>query len=136
MSKKLIVTLDWSLWLQTARIPNNAGIYMIVAKKNSDYTILDIGQSGESGPRLYNHDRKDCWDQKKQSRATLQYRFAPMSSKEYNETDRRAVECCLRANIKPPCGQECNTGYNRTEQVAIHNIGSNYPLKDKYECSK
>jgi hypothetical protein len=140
MPRNINVTLEWILRIKPDDVPNNAGIYMVVSKfetsKGTTWKILDVGQSGESGPRLSSHDRKDCWDKKKLSISGLLYYFAPMSSYEYDVTDRRIVECCLRANTTPPCGEECNKGYNYEDTVKITNTGIFYPLSASYACSK
>jgi hypothetical protein len=100
----------------------------------SSYEVLDIGQSGESGVRLDTHDRRDCWYNRKPSNKTILFKFAAMPSDSYDETDRRIVECCLRAHTKPPCGTECNEGYKREDSVIITNKGNRTPLKEEYSC--
>lgn len=98
------------------------------------YELLDIGQSGKSGVRLDTHNRKDCWDNKKSSNKTILFKFAAMPSKDYDETDRRIAECCLRAHSKPPCGTECNKGYDREDFVTLTNKGKYTPLKKEHSC--
>ena len=145
MPRKLEVTLDWDgPWEDPNSVPKRAGIYLVIAgSKNSEgnwdtssYDLLDIGQSGDAGARLDMHDRKDCWSRKKSSSKTLLFKFAPMQSENYTEIDRRIVECCLRAHTKPPCGTECNQGYDREDSVVIKNKGRYAPLKEEYSCSR
>ena len=100
----------------------------------SSYRLLDIGQSGDSGVRLSAHDRVPCWNREKPENSTVLYKFAAMPSANYDETDRRIVECCLRAHEKPPCGTECNEGYGREDVVSITNTGKHMPLKETYKC--
>jgi len=143
MQKRLKVTLQWDgPYEDPEAVPKRAGIYMVISgSKLSNgnfsvptYEILDIGQSGESGVRLDTHDRKDCWHNRKSSNKTILFKFAAMPSESYDETDRRIVECCLRAHTKPPCGIECNEGYKREDQVTITNSGKYAPLKEEYSC--
>ena len=143
MPRKLNVTLVWKgVYNNPAGVPNNAGVYMVIAgSKASDgkwdtssYKLLDIGQSGEAGPRLDTHNRKDCWINNKPPNKTIIYKFARMSSENFDETARRIVECCLRAHTRPPCGTECNEGYERDDVVTILNKGIQTPLEGKYVC--
>ena len=140
MVRNVRVTLNWGLYVNPEDVPMRAGIYMVIAGREggswliSSYKLLDIGQSGESGVRLSGHDREPCWNQEKPSGSTLLYKFAPMPSADYDETDRRIVECCLRAHTRPPCGTECNEGYNREDSVVITNTDKHEPLRVTYSC--
>jgi hypothetical protein len=142
MPRNVMVTLNWDLYVAPEDVPQQAGIYMVIAGRQdergswltSSYKLLDIGQSGESGVRLSGHDREPCWNREKSEGSSLLYKFAPMSSEDYDETDRRIVECCLRAHTRPPCGTECNEGYNRQDSVVITNTGKPAPLRETYSC--
>lgn len=142
MVRNVRVTLNWDLYVNSEDVPTRAGIYMVIAGRQgedgkwliSSYKLLDIGQSGESGVRLSGHDRESCWNREKLRDSTLLYKFATMPSADYDETDRRIVECCLRAHTRPPCGTECNEGYNRDDSVVITNTGKPAPLSETYSC--
>lgn len=143
MPRKLNVVLERDgVWDDGGSVPKRAGIYMVLASlkssagswDTSSYELLDIGQSGETGVRLDIHERRDCWGRRKSSNKTIVFKFAVMSSEKYDETDRRIVECCLRAYTKPLCGTECNEGYTREDSVSITNSGMNAPLKNEYHC--
>jgi len=144
--RNIRVSLDWDgPYTDPESVPSQrAGIYMVIAGRQDEdgnlltrlYRPLDIGQSGESGVRLRGHDREPCWNQNKPSGYILVYKFAAMPSADYDETDRRIVECCLRASHRPlPCGVECNQEYNRDDSVVITNTGSYSPLNESYFCS-
>lgn len=144
MARNITVTLDWEGPFQDpADVTGKAGIYMVISGKMglnekwepATYKLLDIGQSGDAATRLADHDREECWKDRKPKDSTLLFKFAPMSSAQYDETDRRIVECCLRASHRPlPCGTECNEGYNRTDSVKIKNKGRRSPLREDYAC--
>lgn len=139
MVRNVKVTLNWTRYKDPEKVPKGAGIYMIEAGNWQEVIIvliktLDIGQSGEGGIRLKGHEREPCWIRNKPTRAELIYSFAPMPSKDYDETDRRIVECCLRARKRPTCGTECNEGYFREDRVHIINIGAKGLLTDEYVC--
>jgi len=140
----LEVTLKWNgPYENPADVAGRAGIYMVIAgQKGSDgrwdpttYRLLDIGQSGDAADRLGSHDREACWKRNKPQNSTLLYKFAAMRSADYDESDRRVVECCLRAHHRPlPCGSECNQGYNQATSVSITNTGARAPLREGYSC--
>jgi len=141
MPRNIKVTLEWELYTDPDDVPPRAGIYMVIAGRYgeegwriSTYKLLDIGQSGDSGVRLDTHDRRPCWEDETPSGYTILYKFAPMASRDYDRTDRRIVECCLRSHERPPCGTECNQGYNRDDTVVIRNTGKYAPLDSKYSC--
>jgi hypothetical protein len=145
MARNVAVSLEWKGPFQdAANVTGKAGIYMVIAGKEtadgkqwdtSTYKLLDIGQSGDAATRLADHDREECWKRNKPADSTLLFKFAPMPSDQYDETDRRIVECSLRASHRPlPCGTECNEGYNRMDSVRITNKGQCRPLRDNYAC--
>lgn len=143
MPRKLKVTLNWKgPWTDPDAVPKRAGIYMVIAGSKlpngnwstPSYELLDIGQSGETGVRLDTHNRKPCWDDEKSANKTILFKFAVMPSQDYDEMDRRIVECCLRAHTRPPCGTECNEGYDREDLVTITNKRKYTPLKEEYGC--
>jgi hypothetical protein len=42
---------------------NRAAVYAILHKSSDGkYYVVDVGESGEVGVRLANHDRRSCWD--------------------------------------------------------------------------
>jgi hypothetical protein len=143
MPKNLRVTLEWEFYGSNPDgVPSRAGLYMILAGKldaqgsglPDSYVLLDIGQSGDGGVRLRGHDREPCWNQKKPADAVVLYKFAAMPSSNYDEADRRIVECCLRSHTRPPCGTECNQGYEHPDSIAITNTGKRLPLGETYCC--
>lgn len=141
MARNVRVTLDWERpYTNPTAIPPQAGVYMVIAARRSprrrwdpsSYRLLDIGQAGRGGARLDRHNRRDCWERHKPPGSTLLFKFAAMSSRDYDEMDRRIVECCLRAHNRPPCGTECNTGYDREDMVEITNTSWKAPLNKTY----
>jgi hypothetical protein len=142
--RNIRVALDWDgPYSDLTQVTGRAGIYMVIAGRTggdgkwnpSTYALLDIGQSGETADRLASHDREECWKLKKPAGTTLLFKFAAMPSDQYDETERRIVECCLRAHHRPlPCGTECNEGYTRDDSVVITNTGQYSPLKQQYSC--
>jgi hypothetical protein len=146
MARNIDVTIEWQgPYEDPASLADLAGIYMVIAGRKapdgkwdpSSYSLLDIGQTGGVGSRLASHDRERCWEQNTPRGCVLLFKFAAMPSTDYDETDRRIVECCLRSHNAPlPCGIECNQGYNRDDLVTITNTGQYKPLRERYSCGQ
>ncbi len=143
MGKDLYVKLIWKgPYNDPDEIREKAGIYMVIAITRDKVAqriferkiILDIGQTGEGSARFDNHGREDEWEDAMPFNSKRIYKFAPMTSDEYDVDDRRAVECCLRWHEKPECGKECNEEYNKDVSVKILNEGNFDPLDEKYLC--
>jgi hypothetical protein len=124
-----------------ARIIGKSGIYMVLAGHKdvdgkgdtSTYKVVDIGQSAEATTRMASHAREACWKRNAPAGNILLFKFAPMPSVLYDETDRRIVECCLRAYHRVlPCGTECDQGYVRDDAVVITSSNRYAPLRETY----
>lgn len=81
------------------KIIDRAAVYVIL---DSDNNVVDVGQSGEAGTRLLNHERKPCWD--RNSGKWFAVRWMP--SNQYSKEDREGVESKIRENEDPPCGKK------------------------------
>jgi len=77
---------------------DRAAVYVILDSNNN---IVDVGQSGETGTRLANHERKPCWDRYGGKWFAVRW----MPSDRYSEEDRREVEGKIRESEDPPCGK-------------------------------
>jgi hypothetical protein len=49
--------------LEDADFDDVAAIYVIICVNEVEgkYTVIDVGQSGQVGTRINNHDREECW---------------------------------------------------------------------------
>lgn len=43
------------------KLKDRSGVYAIVCKVESEYFLLDVGESSKLRTRIENHDKKDCW---------------------------------------------------------------------------
>ncbi len=84
----------------TASLKNQSGVYAILGRNGqvNNWTIVDIGESGDVRDRVENHDREDCW--RRQRHATLGYAAHYCSA-----SSRTKIESELRARYNPPCGE-------------------------------
>ena len=80
------------------KVIDKAAIYVIL---DSNDNIVDVGQSGEAGTRLLNHDRKPCWDRYGGKWFVIKW----MPSDQYSEEDREEIEGNIREKEDPSCGK-------------------------------
>ena len=91
--------------IKTTEIPaNRAAIYAILTRDPSgNLTMLDVGESGETGIRLANHDRSLEWLIHGKGKNEVYLLFMP-SSAGYTAQHRRDIEKQIRNTYNPPCG--------------------------------
>ena len=91
--------------LSEADFTDVAAVYVILCvEQNGSWTVLDVGQSGQVGSRIDDHDRKECWDRKCPSKNiwVCVYR---MPSSQFTREDREQFEAQLRKQYNPLCGK-------------------------------
>ncbi len=145
MRRSLRVDLTWSRprsheEIKKERGRGPPGLYLIIAGKRiagrwneGTFRLLDIGQADDVHLRISAHEREDCWHPRARG-SSLLVKIAEVPEDENDETDRRALVCCLRVAERPPCGDACREGYHRDESVEISNGGEMAPLKSRYAC--
>lgn len=84
---------------------NRAAVYVIIctASDKKNY-VTDVGESGEIGLRIANHERRPCWERNCDGSLSVYLRYMP-SSQGYTAADRRELESKIRNQYKPPCGK-------------------------------
>ncbi|MCD6115349.1 GIY-YIG nuclease family protein [bacterium] len=80
------------------KVINRAAIYVILDSSN---VVVDVGQSGQMGTRLLNHERKPCWDRHGGKWFAVKW----MPSDRYSREDRERIEHEIRLKEKPFCGE-------------------------------
>jgi hypothetical protein len=92
--------------IDTTAIPaNRAAVYVIICRKaDSKNYVIDVGESGETGIRLANHDRRPCWEQHCNGTLSVYLRYMP-TSEGYDAASRRALEAQIRRQYDPDCGK-------------------------------
>ena len=77
-------------------------VYVILCvQPNGDWIVLDVGESGEVGTRIGEHDREECWRRNCRS-DNIWVCVYPMRGRSREE--RLAVEAELRQRYRPHCG--------------------------------
>jgi hypothetical protein len=145
MGRSLRVDLNWSepkrhedLKAEDTRGPS--GLYLVIAGKRiagrwneGTFKLIDIGQADDIHLRIAEHEREACWHPHARG-SSLLVKISELPGEEYDETDRQALVCCVRAAERPLCGDACNEGYRRDESVVISNGGKPAPLNAEYAC--
>lgn len=92
--------------IDTTVIPSNrAAVYVIICNtKGENYVVIDVGESGEIGVRIGDHDRRDCWKENCDGLLSVYLYYMP-SSGGYTVDDRRELEKAIRKQYNPNCGE-------------------------------
>ena len=86
----------------TGSLRNAAGVYVILCAGQNNYTVTDVGESGDVKTRVDNHDRADCWKRNCSTQLSVAVLYTPNLS----EAMRRAIESEIRTQYRPACGTE------------------------------
>lgn len=81
------------------KLIDRAAVYVILDARDD---VVDVGQSGETGTRLSNHERKSCWDRYGGKWFAVKW----MPSSTFSKEDRETMETAIRNYYKPPCGKK------------------------------
>jgi len=89
--------------LAEADFSDVAAIYVILCVgSDGSSTVLDVGQSGQLGSRIDNHERKGCWGRHcPNGNIWVCVHRMPGSTKQQREQ----VESTLRSQFNPQCGE-------------------------------
>lgn len=92
--------------IDTTEIPaNRAAVYVIICELSGEYRTMDVGESGEVGVRIADHERRPCWQENCTGSLSVYLRYMP-SSAGYTSADRRELERKIRDKYSPPCGKQ------------------------------
>jgi len=91
--------------LSEADFTDVAAVYVILCvAQDGSWTVLDVGQSGQVGIRIDDHDRKECWT-RNCANNNIWVCVYRMPSSQYTRQDREKFEAELRSQYRPPCGK-------------------------------
>jgi len=92
--------------IESTVIPaNRAAVYVIVCITDEGKNVIDVGESGEVGIRISNHERKPCWEDNCTGNLYV-YLHYMSSSEGYTSEDRRKLESKIRNEYNPLCGKK------------------------------
>ncbi len=84
----------------TNQLLDKSGIYAIIDNLNNKLSLIDVGESAQVKTRIENHDRKTCWNGKKQG--TLE--CAVLYTSKLHQQGRISLEQDIRNNYPNLCG--------------------------------
>ncbi|MDQ7788455.1 MAG: hypothetical protein RDU41_00190 [Clostridia bacterium] len=91
--------------LAQADFSDVAAIYVILCvAQDRSWTVLDVGQSGQVGSRIDDHDRRGCWERNCPNR-NIWVCAHRMPSAQHTKQKREQLESALRAKLNPKCGK-------------------------------
>jgi hypothetical protein len=59
------------------KIRDKSGVYAIVCNVESEYFLIDVGESAKLHTRIENHDKKDCWIKKSNGQLRIDVHYTP-----------------------------------------------------------
>jgi hypothetical protein len=91
--------------LSEADFADVAAVYVVLCvATDGSWTVLDVGQSGEVGSRIDEHERRQCWERNCPN-GKIWVCVYRMPTATYTQADRLRVEAELRQKYNPPCGK-------------------------------
>ena len=82
-----------------------AAVYVILCvAQGGSWIVLDVGQTGELGSRIDDHDRRQCWSRNCAS-GNIWVCVYPMPSDRYSRQERLNLEAEVRRQYNPLCGR-------------------------------
>lgn len=76
-----------------------SGVYAIVCKTETEYFLLDVGESSKVRTRIENHDKKECWIKNCKGQLTIFVHYTPF----VKQHKRIFIEKELRNLYNPTC---------------------------------
>jgi len=81
-----------------------AAIYVILCVETAEkWSVLDVGESGQVGSRINDHDRSDCWS-KNCPNKNIWVCIYKTPTAQYTSQQRRDLENKIRSHYMPTCG--------------------------------
>jgi len=80
-------------------LKDRSGVYAIVCKAETEYFLLDVGESSRVRTRIENHDKKECWIKNCKGQLTIFVHYTPF----FKQQKRIFIEQELRKLYDPTC---------------------------------
>lgn len=81
------------------KIRDRSGIYAIVCNVDSEYFLIDVGESSKLRTRIENQDKKDCWIKNCNGQLLIYVHYTPF----LKQLPRIHIEQELRVLYHPVC---------------------------------
>ena len=89
-------------YTSTDDLKDRSGVFDIVCKVDTEYFLLDVGESLKLRTRIENNDKKDCWIKNCKGQLLVFVRYTPF----LKQQKRLHIEQELRELYQPDCGTE------------------------------
>ena len=81
------------------KLKDKSGVYAIICNVESEFFLLDVGESFKLRTRIENHCKKDCWKENCNGQLTIYVHYTPFLKKQ----GRILIEQALRELFHPDC---------------------------------
>ena len=82
-----------------SELEHKSGVYVIIGRDgNTDWNVIDVGESEDIFNRVSNHDRSYCWSNQGYNQLAILVYYT-------NYYDRINLEQKIRSDYTPPCGE-------------------------------
>jgi len=81
------------------KLKDRPGIYATVCKVDSEYFLIDVGESSKLRSRIENYGKKDCWIKSCKGQLTIYAHYTPF----LKQKGRILIEQELRELFHPDC---------------------------------
>jgi hypothetical protein len=89
------------------KIKEKAGVYAIVCKVDTEYFLIDVGESSKLRTRIENHDKKDCWVKNCNGKVIIFVHYTAF----VRQKGRILIEQELRDLFHPDCKMDKKIGF-------------------------
>ena len=84
---------------------DRAAVYVILDKRsNGEYYVVYVGETGQAGTRLANHERSECWNNASSGTLYVAIKWTPAGG--YTVDGRREIEKAIRDEYDPSCNRQ------------------------------
>lgn len=89
------------------KLKERAGVFAIVCKVDTEYFLIDVGESSKLRTRIENHDKKDCWSKNCNGQVIIYVHYTAF----LNQQRRIIIEKQLRDLFHPDCKMDRKIGF-------------------------
>lgn len=91
--------------LSEVNLIDRAAVYAILCSRNDGkYDLVYVGETGQAGARLSNHERANCWSRNCGNSLFVAILWTP--SDKITPQTRRTIEKEIRDQYDPPCNRQ------------------------------
>lgn len=100
------------------KIRDKSGVYAILCNVDSEYFLIDVGESLKLRTRIENHDKKNCWIKNCNGQLLIYVHYTPF----LKQQARINIEHELRELYQPDCKMDKKIVFQDDSSIAFYNI--------------